>query len=86
MIFSFKPFIIIIIPPPQSISFPRTQSTSKQPKGYMALKNASLQAIDKSKRTHVFEINSAISKNKILYVQGTLHRNFRFTTHTGVGR
>jgi hypothetical protein len=54
----------------------------------MALKNASLQAIDKSKRTHVFEINSAISKNKILYVQGTRHRcNFRFvTTHTGVGR
>jgi hypothetical protein len=55
----------------------------------MALKNASLQAIDKSKRTHVFEINSAISKNKILYVQGTLRRercNFRFTTHTGVGR
>jgi hypothetical protein len=40
----------------------------------MALKNASLQAIDKSssKRTHVFEINSAISKNKVLYVQGTL--------------
>jgi hypothetical protein len=51
----------------------------------MALKNASLQATDKSKRTHVFEINSAISKNKILYVQGTLHRQspFHFTPGWG---
>jgi len=45
------------------------KSVSKQPKGCMALKNASVRETDNSKRTHVFEIHSAISKNKILYIQ-----------------
>jgi serine/threonine protein kinase len=49
--------------------FKDKKSTSKQPKGCMALKNASVRSTDKSKRTHVFEINSAISKNKVLFIQ-----------------
>lgn len=42
---------------------------AKQPKGCMNLRNATVNSVDHGKRTHVFEINSPSSKNKVLYVQ-----------------
>jgi len=42
---------------------------AKQPKGCMFLKNASVKVTDHTKRNNVFEINSALSKNRVLYIQ-----------------